>query len=288
MSISVKIRKENFEDGEYTPEEYIECDEVIRFFEGFDWTKDAEHTSECLIFSNAAKKLFCIEKYSKDVYQLYVIDFLTRYYLHKTTRNAGVIKALNKFINNQEPVDEDKFVREGDKAFVNSFKARTFLYDVTFLRQLGASIFWLIYFALFFVGSIAFLIRLDSIKITASIFSIFIFFWLPGLIVHINYLIHNRKMQIQISRGNKVFVVNQNGVSTSYSKDDIKEIIQYQSPGGKVSWAYYGFTRIIFNDNSSIVITNLLMDEFQLNYNKFLPRIITVKKAGFLPWLIKK
>jgi hypothetical protein len=62
MSISVKIRKENYEDGEYTPEVYIDKDDVIRFFEAYDWTQDAEFTSECIIFSNDEKKLFCIEK----------------------------------------------------------------------------------------------------------------------------------------------------------------------------------------------------------------------------------
>lgn len=286
MNISVKIRKENFEDGEYTPEEYIKSDEVINFFEGYNWAKDSELTNECLIFTNRKKKLLCIEKYAKDVYQLYIIDFSTRYYLHKTTRNAGVIKALNKFINNQELGDEDKFVQEADRSFVDSFKERIFIYKATFLRQFEASFFWILYFLLSFCGGIAFLIKWNSFQLAALIFILFLFFWLPGLIVHLNYWFHSTKTQIQLSKGNPIFVLTKNGVSTSYSKEDIKDVIQYQSPNSRIPWTYYGFTRITFKDSNSIVLTSLLIDPFELQYKKFLPNV-TIKEAIFFPWLIK-
>ena len=289
MSISVKIRKENFEDGEYTPEKYLNKSDVIDFFETFEWVENAEHTTLCLVFTNEAKELFCIEKYSSEVYQLYVIDFSTRYYLHKTTKKTGVINALNKFINNQKFAAEDKFVREADKSFVNSFKARTFIYKTSFLILLEASFPWLIYLVLFFGLSVFSLIIGRSIIFVPILFSMLIFFWLPGLIVHLNYWRHSKATQIKISQGNRNFVITKTGIATSYSKDDIKEIIQYQETGGKSSWAYYGFTRIVFKNNSSVVLTNLIIDQSELRYRKFYPdHIPTEKRRRFFPWFIKR
>ncbi len=287
MNIFVKVRKEDFEDGEYTPKAYIDKGDAIDFFETYNWTKDSEFTSECLIFSNEDKELFCIEKYSKDVYQLYVIDFSMRYYHHKTTKKTGVIKALNKFVHGAKIGEEDKFVREADRSFVNGFKEQAFIYKISFLRQLEASVFWVVYLIFFFGGSIFSLCLGNSFKITAIIMSLFIIFWLPGLIVHSNYWLHNRKFQIQISKGNSIFILTKDGFATSYSKDDIKDIIQYQSSQSRIPWTCYGFTRIVFNDKTSIVLTNLLIDQFELKYKKLL-QIGTIKEAIFFPWLIKK
>jgi hypothetical protein len=124
-------------------------------------------------------------------------------------------------------------------------------------------------------------------QLASLMFLLFLFFWLPGLIVHINYWLHSKKNQIQLSKGNPIFVLTKNGVSSSYSKEDIKDVVQYQSSRSRIPWTYYGFTRITFKDNSSIVLTSLVIDPFELQYKKLLPAV-KIKEARFFPWLIKK
>mgnify|MGYP000917457939 CR=1 FL=1 len=286
MSIFHKIRKGNFENGEYTPEENIDSTQVIRFFEEFDWNTNAEFTNECLIFRNDAKKNFCIEKYSKEVYQVYVIDFSTRYYLHKTVLKNGVIKVLTKFINNETLNVEDNFVRGADRPFVNSFKEQTFIYKTSFFKNLSKSFFWLIYLIITLVFSIYSIHLHNSFLVTTFPFLLFFFIWFPGLLVHINYWKYNKMSQIKISQGNTIFVLTQNGVSISYSKNEIKEIIRYELNTTRLPWTNYGFTRINLKNNQSIFLTDLLLDQFQIQHSKFPLNSILVKRRTYFPWII--
>ena len=92
--------------------------------------------------------------------------------------------------------------------------------------------------------------------------------------------------QIKISQGNTIFVLTQNGVSISYSKNEIKEIIRYELNTTRLPWTNYGFTRINLKNNQSIFLTDLLLDQFQIQHSKFPLNSILVKRRTYFPWII--
>lgn len=96
---------------------------------------------------------------------------------------------------------------------------------------------------------------------------------LPTIIVHIQYLIRNWKCALLLDTGDRILTYKSPGKSLEYSFDDINSLHYYFSYGrgsGWYSFESYRYCRIVFNDQSQVIVTCLMINKIE-------------KKLGQLP-----
>lgn len=97
---------------------------------------------------------------------------------------------------------------------------------------------------------------------------------LPTVIVHGQYFLKNRKLEITFSSVEKDILINDDGKKLQYSFYDISKIVTVSSYGGGTgfySFAEYRFSKIVFKDSYSLVLTCLLIDDFKISLSDGTP-----------------
>ena len=98
---------------------------------------------------------------------------------------------------------------------------------------------------------------------------IFITSILPTAIVHIQYLVKNSSLILTLDNDSKVFFVNSKGKVSRHSFSDISKLIKVSSFGQGTGWytfSEYRFYRIIFKDNTELILTCLLINQIEKNF----------------------
>jgi len=141
------------------------------------------------------------------------------------------------------------------------------LYQVT-RSQIYKHISW-IWWGLPIGAAISFL----GIKIYPDFFSIIFLalgtsFWVPGLIIHFQYLKDNDGLVINLSPEDDAIKVTSARTIRQFNKNDIEEILYVcthgmsnWSHGNRLPWRDYGFTQILFKSGQILNLTSLLIDQ---------------------------
>jgi hypothetical protein len=112
---------------------------------------------------------------------------------------------------------------------------------------------------------------------TSLFYYVFIFRFLtdilPVMIVHGQYLIQNGNATLVIDMEQKVLQYKINTKSIEYSFNDIQSLHYYVSYGrgsGWYSFEVYRYFRIVFNDQSEIIITCLMINRIEKKLDQLL------------------
>ena len=90
-------------------------------------------------------------------------------------------------------------------------------------------------------------------------------FYLPLLILHLNYYFKCRNKVIYIDSDSKKIEINDFVSIKSYHFNEIKMILIIKSYNNRLPWSDYGYMKIGLKDGNVIVITTLMTDLEKVN-----------------------
>lgn len=121
----------------------------------------------------------------------------------------------------------------------------------------------------FILGSLFYLFGLSAPTYWVGSFLILLDI-LPTILVHGQYFLKNRKLVVTLSNGEKDIIIEDGERKSQYSFYDIAKVITVSSYGGGTgyySFAEYRFSKIVFKDSYNLVLTCLLIDDFEISLN---------------------
>ena len=103
----------------------------------------------------------------------------------------------------------------------------------------------------------------------------FLFNILPTIFLHIQYYLKNKDAILVINSELGTLSYSQSNSSLQYSFNEIRRIVATASYGkgtGYYSFSEYRYCKIIFNDNSKIIITCLMVNDIDNTLEKLLKK----------------
>lgn len=91
-------------------------------------------------------------------------------------------------------------------------------------------------------------------------------FYLPLLILHLNYYFKSTNNVIYIDYDSKKIEINDSVSIKSYHFNEIKMILIIKSYNNRLPWSDYGYMKIGLKDGNVIVITTLMTDLEKVNF----------------------
>lgn len=139
-------------------------------------------------------------------------------------------------------------------------------YSVTLKQQLLVSAQAILTISIFiFMGYFYFRGSLSSQQIIGIISFIFIFDTLPSIVLHLQYLARNKKVELIIKKDGSITYKRFNK-TINFSVDDInclQYFVSYGRKTGVYSSAIYRYYKIILNDKTELIITCLMMNDIE-------------------------
>jgi hypothetical protein len=110
---------------------------------------------------------------------------------------------------------------------------------------------------------------------------------LPALILHIQYLVKNRKVELIIDRQNDLIVYKRisNTINFSFNDiDSVKYFVSYGRQTGVYSFAIYRYYKIILSNKTEFIVTCLMINDIENTLEMLLHRSAE-KKHKFICFL---
>ncbi|MCZ8023222.1 MAG: hypothetical protein O9294_15770 [Cytophagales bacterium] len=268
MSFKYRIKTYKDEEGEYS--EYFHADKSLILSLIYDhWmNKSVPNGLEIISITNGLGENLLLEHFKKDVFDVYYLPQIASFHFHKKSRIEIVFNSIDLFFANElielenilnKTNRENKYIR-GDYFFINHN------YGYANKRSVREGL-WLIYalpmgLAISYVGVISFYAPNYFINILAIFFFFMgFYFWVPGLLLHLQYKRDNEDLIIRVTKGQELISVKWRGVQRELFKKDLLAIIKYENPFFKIPWSEYGYIHMAFKGGEYINITNLLCDQ---------------------------
>lgn len=277
----LKIQYGHFESGEFTPENSVSLDSIFKIFEEntqiiplkYSYTINKPYIK---FFLRNEGNYLKVSHYAKDAFQVDFYNILdkklhTGNFYKKSTKQilANFAEENYEAINNKIPI-----TNSNAKQFINSFENLDFTYSykykgylfhilnsILILPFLGVlylffnqpfgllELFMLCFFLLPMLLLIVFLIRID-----------------------LNYVKNSKGKIITISSGAQQIKFIQDEKELIFFKSDIREVITYESSGGRNPFMAYSFTKIILKNDIKIDISFMILENDRiLNKLKRIP-----------------
>ena len=86
----------------------------------------------------------------------------------------------------------------------------------------------------------------------------------PAIYIMIHHLSNSKNKSLKFFRRTNNFDYYDGQNKTSFSKENIHQIIYHESKTPKLPWGDFDYTEFIFKDGGSIYISSLIIDEWNL------------------------
>ncbi|HTJ52004.1 MAG TPA: hypothetical protein VL443_21230 [Cyclobacteriaceae bacterium] len=289
MTFHYKLKYYKNEEGEFT--ETLPCDrEYIHSLLSSYWGETLPNGLELIVVTNSIGQSIILEHSGKDVFEVYFLPLNKSFLFHKKSRIDLIEKSLDLFLDNRiEILEESLNKTKKENGFIRSdFIYKDFSYTVTPKRKWNAlypTVLTGLPLGLLYI--VATIITLDKLPNSALFFVINVFalamgflLWLPGLILHRQYVRDNMNFIITITRGENAIRFDNGEIIKDLLKSDIICIRKVENPWYKMPWSDYGYTEIQFKSGEFLNLTNLIIDQL-LIFDKFDSKEteITLKKS---------
>jgi hypothetical protein len=289
-----KLQHKTYEKGEFSEEKARTLEETIELIKNFPWDQErpltsVELTGPSVTIQDEGINWFKVGLYFNGKFCLYYLDCNNHLYEYHAPDLDDAISMVTAFFNQQLDLQkfEKHFFNIGNQAhFVTNY----FEYHIKLSRALFLMSFMLMYGILLFPLDILILKgRVAPAHSTATILvSIFLIcispFFYMILFRMIYSIVKNRNNYLQLSKGNPIFYFgyDESNIST-YKKDDIKEVLVYESHGSRNPNLISVF-EICFKDGSAIKFSNILISSIAF-HSKFPEDLIKRGKKSLLKML---
>jgi hypothetical protein len=263
-----KLQYKTSEKGEYFDEKTRNLEDTIELIKSFPWEKeryaDVELTGPSITIKDERGNYLKVGIYYGGRFSLYYLDPKRNFYKYYQINIDKVFVMVTDFFNGQidlQKFDRHRFALNAKSYFVtDSFEYRIKAWKVVLL-----TIFWDMYF----IPLLAFSIISNFIKVVEPMGFILIIIACLLAIIPVSIFLNaykNRNQYLKISRGESTFQFgdSKTGIIV-YNKSDIKKIVNYVDKASR-SPNMIEVIEIIFNDDSSIIFTNMLISCITLNY----------------------
>jgi len=115
--------------------------------------------------------------------------------------------------------------------------------------------------------------KFSSSFYTYILFFIILFDILPTILLHIQYLMKNRGVILDINKDIGIFIYNSPLRVLKYSFSDINTVQHFASFGGGTgvySFGEYRYFKIIFNDKVEVIVTCLMVNNIKITLQNLL------------------
>ncbi|WP_259067091.1 hypothetical protein HDF24_19975 [Mucilaginibacter sp. X4EP1] len=262
-----KLQYKTSEKGEYFDEKARSLKDTIELIKNFPWERegyaDVELTGPSITIKDEQGNYLKVGIYYGGRFSLYYLNTKRDFYKYYQIDMDKVLVLVTNFFNGQldlQKFDKHRFALGAKSHFITD----PFEYRIKEWKVALLTIFWDVYFIIFFTFSIALLIDGEELfGLVSIIIPIF-----PGIILFSIFFnaYKNRNQYLKISRGEDTFQFGDSKAGiTNYNKSDIKKIINYIDKANKTP-NLIEIIEIIFKDDSSIIFTNMLMSSGALTY----------------------
>lgn len=269
MSFKYRLKTYKDEEGEFS--NYLPADKnlILGIIEAH-WTDDSAVPNglEIISIANGCGEHLVLEHFKKTVFDVYYLPVQESFHYHKKSRINIVFESLDLFFQNElvaleqslnRTKKENKYIR-GDFFYID----HNYRYNER--RSIREGL-WLLYalpmgltlsgigFGLFFVPSAL----VDFFGFFPFVMGFY--FWLPGLLLHIQYKKDIGNLVVRVTRGQDRITLGESRKQREISKQDVKSVTKFENPAYRNPWSEYGYAEIEFKDGRIINITNILCDQ---------------------------
>lgn len=267
--VTLKLQYDTFETGEFTEEQTVDTDTLIAIFkEHTEIVKTNYSFTICKpyvrFFVQDGNNFLEVKHFAKDVFAVnYCNDPDTKLYTGNFYKRSvitilelfadGNFEALNKAIPRTKKSEEVLVKQFKPEDFTYPYRFRSsWNYIYSFIVLLPGSLVWLYFIYISFSN--------PSNLFLALILSNFPIILVMLLLLDNNYIKNSKGKSIRISSGSPEIIYTHNGEARVINKSEIKGFSTNVSSGSRNPFAGFGYTRIVLNDGSAIVISHLLLD----------------------------
>ena len=277
MTFHYKLKYYKNEEGEFT--ETLPCDrEYISGLLFSYWGETLPNGLELIVVTNSIGQSIILEHSGKDVFEVYFLPLNKPFLFHKKSRIDLIEQSLDLFLDNRiEVLQESLNKTKKENGFIRSdFIYKAFSYTVTPKRKWNAlypTVLTGLPVGLCYIA--ATIITFGKSPNNALFFAISVFtlvmgflLWLPGLMLHRQYVRDNENFTITITRGENAIRFDNGEIVKDLLKSDIVYVRKVENPWYKMPWSEYGYTEIQFKSGEFLNLTNLIIDQL-LTADKF-------------------
>ncbi|MBA3828094.1 MAG: hypothetical protein H0X33_04080 [Taibaiella sp.] len=296
MKISkIKLQYNNYEAGEFSDIRECNVDEAIEQIKQFSWEKERAlssigYTCPSVTVEDNEGNYIKIAPFYNGKYVAYYLPAGEKHVCQKSLTDLhDACEEIKRFYEQALDGYKKQLFRGN---ILKHFVTAEFNYSINQKRVILYSI-WPIgvtvtYLLLYLMG------YKYSNKLEAD--SLLIFAWTVttgiNVILLINYILHDKRINIKISAGNETILFGNGIQQKTYRKENVNKVQVYQIPFlssgfDRCPWGNYMFYVILFNDHTTIKFTSLLIgyidferkfDKSKIEYrSKYFPLTFTAK-----------
>lgn len=289
MQLISKTQYQTFESGEFIQAAERSYDETIRLIKEFPWESQREHLKVSLTCPSITID------HSNGTYLKLALYYNGKFALHFLNRSDELFTKSFTNLNDTYPFirsffDETEFPAETFKKETTWFQknrihfaTQDFVYQVT--PQSIRQYIWSTSSTNFILTAfISFFLIYKSPGLPAVIWSLLVIFVMGGginLLLIWNYYSYAKDKTLIMSRGNDIFYYGEKKAPDQYSKKDIDLVtlvwLRSSTARGNI-FDEFSFIKISMKDGRTLIIPNLIIDHFAMEYKLYECRK-TEKKA---------
>ncbi|HEY1030280.1 MAG TPA: hypothetical protein VGD89_00785 [Flavipsychrobacter sp.] len=290
-TLLTKVQYKGYEPGEFTNIAERSYEETVALIQSFDWEQQrhnavVQYTGPSVSMENETGILKLGTYYNSK----YILRLATEdgYLYEKIVLNlSDALPLILAFCSDSIPLDV--FKRKKNNNLRKHFNTKDFTYKITLKRIIYFNLVPNIIIGLPFLILVFFAFQIPADKINVAIVaslisSLWIFLFGINWIVFLNYYNYEKDKVIIISKGQDVFQYGYTDNLKTYRKSEIEKISELQYEASRNPYDHNRVHTVYFQDGSHIILTNLLIANFEYKTEK-IPRVYI---KTFFPHLIKK
>ncbi len=268
MNFRYRIKRYRDEEGEYSEYEYGDKGIILKIIETH-WIDNSPNDLEIISIINTTGQSLILEHNRKEVFEVYFLPLDTSLHFHKKSRSEIVYHCFDLFISNKlneletvlnKTKNDNKFIR-GNFFFIDhNYKLTT--------QRSNKELLWLLWalpigLMLTSLGGLLFKLPIQFLLASLFLIALGIYYWLPGLLLHIQYRKDAQDKEVRITKGSKFILVKTPLGIKTLEKSQIITVTKVLSPiiPIRTPWCYYGYTEILFSGGEILNLTNLTVDQ---------------------------
>lgn len=276
-----RIKRYRDEGGEYSAYNFGDIWSIRKIIDSHWTNENCPNDLEVISILNLSGQSLLLEHQKKQVFDAYFLPLNNRFHFHKKSRIDIVYQCLELFMTNQVSEIEtllnktkkentyirgDFFFKDHDYRITNKRKFRELIWFFWCGLPLGGMLTIL-------SGKLFLDMSLEHFLIPLFVLALGTYFWLPGILLHIQYTKDFKDLVVRITRGSELITIRAAKKTKTLDKSKIAAVTKFQNPAYKNPWANYGFTEIVFTTGDVINLTNLtvdqlfILDKFPVNTN---------------------
>lgn len=266
MNFQFRIKNYNYEEGEYSEYEFCDKEAILRIIEE-NWTDKRPNGLHVISIMNMSGESLLLEHFGKDVFEVYFLPVEEGFHFHKLSKQELIYQCLDFFMDNDiTGLESSLNWTETDDDFIRrEFFYIDHNYRLTPKRELG-ELLWLIWAGSFGIMLIA-MAAVMAVKgsdglqwLSIFIAGLGIFYWLPGVLLHLQYRKDAEGLAVLITKGNSKITITHQGAKKVFDKADMLSVTIFRNPALKNPWSDYGYTEIKFKSGEVVNLSNLMVE----------------------------